>query len=236
MFTSSEVLWLFCVKGPVSLITKSCTYLQHKLGCPLFFALQWAFRKQTSTTGHCNFLPIYIRSETQMSRFCSGCWQSTKGLSCEHTESTAQAKTAVEAAVLVCPDLGRSKAFARRTTRSRPAVFMPSADKVTWNAARGGDGEAAPCQAALLRAAQTMKPSKSCSNKFHKWHSWASQPPSAWQAPATRSLLQALSSTRPSRSIHFKNWALKRPRAFSSPSPNSGSSLEEDLLKMTSKF
>lgn len=74
----------------------------------------------------------------------------------------------------------------------------------------GGDGEAAPCQATLLCAAQTMKPSTSCSNEFHKWHSRASQLPLALQVPA----LSPLQPPAFKAHLFQEPSSIKRPRAF----------------------
>lgn len=49
------------------------------------------------------------------------------------------------------------------TMNAQTAIFILDKKLET----RGGDGEGARCQATLLRAAQTMKLSKSCSDEFH---------------------------------------------------------------------
>lgn len=59
-----------------------------------------------------------------MGRSWSGYRQSTEGLSCEHTERTA--KIAVEAVVLVCPNLVRSEAFACRHSHLPDSDFHTS--------------------------------------------------------------------------------------------------------------
>lgn len=140
-----------------------------------------------------------------MVRFSSCCDRALRSFPV-HTQE-AQAQTATETAV---PQSGEKCSLltthASCTTNSWTGIFIVYGQS-NLKLRLGEVMEKlllakSPCSAPHK---QRSHASTGCSNEFHKWHSRAPQLPLALQAPATRSLLSALSSHQPVRQISFKN-------------------------------